>query len=63
MAQKLYPNVEHLAAALPQGSLARTLCECFVGAGSQEEAEDKVRAAIDRRRAALQGSTSEGDTK
>lgn len=46
--KKPYPNVQQLASSLPEGSLARTLCECFVGVGSREEAEDKVRTVLER---------------
>lgn len=61
--KKLYPNVEQLAAALPENSVARTLCNCFVGVKSQREAEAKVRALLDRMLAELRQASAEGDDK
>jgi len=56
---KRYPNVEQIAAALPEGSLARTLCECFVEVESAKAAEQAVRSVLEKRLAELRESKPE----
>jgi len=60
---KRYPNVEHLVAALPEGSLARKLCECFVEVESSEDAERNVRSVLDKRLAELRRAKLEDERR
>ena len=51
--RKRYPSIERLLAALPDGTLAAELCECFVEVESPQEARQNLQSVLDKHLAEL----------
>jgi hypothetical protein len=52
-----FPNVSRLVAQLPEGSLARTLCSCFIGSYEEPQIEAELRKELDAHRARIEAAS------